>query len=138
MRLAFIGGVVGRRGREVVQENLPRLKDRLGLDFVVLNGENAAGGFGITPRIAAEFHEAGVDCITTGNHVWDQREIFAYLEADRRILRPANFPEGTPGRGAAILPAPGGRSEERRVGKEGGSPRRSRWPREHQTKKPTT
>jgi hypothetical protein len=109
MRLAFIGDVVGRRGREVVQENLPRLKARLGLDFIVLNGENAAGGFGITPRIAAEFHDAGVDCITTGNHVWDQREIIGYLEADRRILRPANFPEGTPGRGVTVLPAPGGR-----------------------------
>src|SRR3546814_16667530 len=100
--MAVPGGVVGRGGRGGVRENRPRLKDRRGLDFVVLNGENASGGFGITPRIAAEFHEAGVDCITTGNHVWDQREIFAYLEADRRILRPANFPEGTPDRTSVV------------------------------------
>lgn len=103
MRLAFIGDVVGRSGRAVLLHHLPRLRESLSLDFVVLNGENAAGGFGITPKIAQEFHDAGADCITTGNHVWDQKDIIGYMERDQRILRPANFPDGTPGRGATIL-----------------------------------
>jgi metallophosphoesterase (TIGR00282 family) len=109
MRLMFLGDVVGRAARTAVIENLPRLRQRLDLDFVAVNGENAAGGFGITPRIAHELYEAGADCITTGNHVWDQREIIGAIEGDRRLLRPANFPAGTPGRGSTLLAARGDR-----------------------------
>ena len=109
MRLLFLGDVVGRCGRAAVIERLPVLRRRLRADFVVANGENAAHGFGITPRIAEDLYAAGVDCITTGNHVWDQREILAYIEADARLLRPLNYPAGTPGRGAGIYTTADGR-----------------------------
>lgn len=109
MRLLFLGDIVGRAAREAVIEQVPRLRARLALDFVVVNCENSAGGFGVTAKIAQELYDAGVDCLTTGNHVWDQREIIGYIDGDHRLLRPANFPEGTPGRGATLLPAPGGR-----------------------------
>ena len=102
MRILYIGDVVGRPGREVVGEHLPGLIDRLALDFVILNGENAAGGFGLTRKIADEFFALGVDCITTGNHWLDQREILTFIDEDDRILRPANLPAGTPGRGASL------------------------------------
>ncbi len=105
MRLLFIGDVIGRAGREVVVERLPRLIDTLRLDFVVLNGENIAGGFGLTRKIAEEMFALGVDCITTGNHWLDQREILSFIEAEDRILRPTNLPQGTPGRGASLLQA---------------------------------
>ncbi len=75
MKIMFCGDIVGRAGRDAVIKEVPRLRRELGLDFVVVNGENAAAGFGITAKICAELHEAGVDCITTGNHAWDQREI---------------------------------------------------------------
>jgi metallophosphoesterase (TIGR00282 family) len=109
MRLLFLGDVVGRSGRDAVIARLPELRRRLDLDFVVVNGENAAHGFGINESIARELHEAGVDCITTGNHIWDKREIIGYIERDNRLLRPINFPEGTPGKGAVILQARDGR-----------------------------
>jgi metallophosphoesterase (TIGR00282 family) len=109
MRLLFLGDIVGRSARTAVLRQVPILRDRLALDFVIANGENAAHGFGITQKIVEELAECGVDCITTGNHVWDQREIIATIDAEPRLLRPANFPPGTPGRGAAILPAKGGR-----------------------------
>jgi metallophosphoesterase (TIGR00282 family) len=109
MRLLFLGDIVGRTGREAVITLLPDLRRRLDLDFVVVNGENAAHGFGITETIARSLHEAGVDCITTGNHIWDKREIIAYIERDQRLLRPINFPDGTPGKGAVILQARDGR-----------------------------
>ncbi len=109
MRLLFLGDVVGRAGRTAVYEALPRVRDRLAPDFVIVNGENAAGGFGITAKIADEFYAAGVDCLTTGNHVWDQRELIGTIDHDHRLLRPVNFPPGTPGRGATILPAAGDR-----------------------------
>jgi metallophosphoesterase (TIGR00282 family) len=109
MRLLFCGDVVGRSGREVVCGNLPRLRDQLRLDFVVVNGENAAGGFGITEPICRQFYQAGVDAITTGNHVWDRREIIAYIDGDPRLLRPDNYPAATPGRGIGLYPAAGGR-----------------------------
>ncbi len=111
MRLLFLGDVVGRSGRTAVIEHLPRLRRRLGLDFVIVNGENAAHGFGITAKIAQEFYDAGVDCLTTGNHVWDQRELIGQIDADPRLLRPANFPPGTPGRGAGLFVTP----DDRRV-----------------------
>ena len=109
MKVLFCGDIVGRSGREAVTKNIPRLRQELGLDFVVVNGENAAAGFGITAKICAELHGAGVDCITTGNHVWDQREIIPYIAQDKRLLRPINFPPGTPGAGAATVALPDGR-----------------------------
>jgi hypothetical protein len=95
--------VVGRAGRDAIATHLPGLRQTLGLDFVVANGENAAHGFGITERTARDLYEAGVDCITTGNHVWDQREILATIDGDPRLLRPINFPRGTPGRGIGVF-----------------------------------
>lgn len=103
LRLLFLGDVVGRSGREAVTRHVPDLRRRLELDFVVANGENAAHGFGITERTARDLYEAGVDCITTGNHVWDQREILGTIDGDPRLLRPLNFPRGTPGRGIGVF-----------------------------------
>jgi metallophosphoesterase (TIGR00282 family) len=103
MRFLFCGDVVGRAGREAVVAHVPRLRDELGLDFVTVNGENAAHGFGITDKICAEFYAAGVDVITTGNHVWDRREIISYIDGDPRLLRPVNFPPGTPGNGHGVF-----------------------------------
>ena len=103
MKVLFCGDIVGRAGRDVVIKEVPRLRRELGLDFVAVNGENAAAGFGITAKICAELHAAGVDCITTGNHVWDQREIVPYIAQDKRLLRPVNFPPGTPGWGANLF-----------------------------------
>lgn len=99
MKVLFAGDVMGRSGRKSVLKEVPRLKKKLGLDFIVVNGENAAGGFGITEKIAEEFFECGVDCITSGNHIWAQREVFPYLDKEQRILRPLNYPEGAPGHG---------------------------------------
>jgi metallophosphoesterase (TIGR00282 family) len=110
MKVLFCGDIVGRSGREVVLQQVPELRRKLGLDFVFVNGENAAGGFGITAAIAREFYAAGVDCITTGNHVWDQREIISHIGGDAKLLRPANFPKGTPGRGIGSYTIGGNRS----------------------------
>jgi len=101
MRILICGDVVGRAGRKAVVENVPKLRERYDLDFVIVNGENAAGGFGITPKICTELFDAGTDVITTGNHVWDQRDIIPHFNKEPRILRPDNFPAGTPGRGVA-------------------------------------
>jgi len=109
MRLLFCGDVVGRAGREAVLSHLPRLRRELALDFVIVNGENAANGFGITETICAELRGAGVDVITTGNHVWDRREIIPYIARAPRLLRPVNFPPGTPGRGDGVYPLADGR-----------------------------
>lgn len=103
MRLLYFGDVVGRSGREALLSALPDLRRSLGLDFVVANGENAAAGFGITGKICAEFYAAGVDVITLGNHSWDQRETLGYIDSDPRLLRPQNYPRGTPGRGVATF-----------------------------------
>ena len=103
MRLLFLGDVVGRSGRDVVIEHLPGLIRRYKLDFVVVNGENSAGGFGITPKIAREFFDMGVDVITTGNHVLDKKEITEYLDREKRLIRPANYPEGVPGYGKVLV-----------------------------------
>jgi 2',3'-cyclic-nucleotide 2'-phosphodiesterase len=102
VRILFCGDVVGSAGRACVIENLPRLRRELALDFIIVNGENAAAGFGITDKICGEFYAAGVDVITTGNHVWDRREIIPYIAGDPRLLRPANFPSGTPGNGSFV------------------------------------
>ena len=102
MKVLFCGDIVGRSGRDAVLREVPRLRQALGLDFVVVNGENAAAGFGITAKICAELHAAGVDVITGGNHSWDQKEVMAHIAQDKRLLRPINFPPGTPGWGASV------------------------------------
>ncbi|MGE6697042.1 TIGR00282 family metallophosphoesterase [Hyphomonas sp. NPDC076900] len=111
MRLAFFGDVVGKPGRAAVLEHLPGLRARLRLDFVVVNGENAAGGFGLTRQIAEEFFGAGADCLTLGDHAWDQREALTYIEREPRLLRPLNYPvgAGAPGKGAELYMLPDGR-----------------------------
>ncbi|WP_142848778.1 TIGR00282 family metallophosphoesterase [Telmatospirillum sp. J64-1] len=109
MRILYLGDVVGRSGRDAVIAALPGLRERLKLDFVIVNGENSAHGFGITARICEDFFEAGVDVLTTGNHAWDQREILSYIDSEPRLLRPANYPPGTPGRGSGIYAAPRGK-----------------------------
>lgn len=103
MKLLFIGDIVGQPGRRAVKELLPKLRERHGLDFVVANGENSAGGSGITPKTAEEIFSAGVDVITTGDHLWDQKEVMELLANERRFLRPLNYPSGTPGQGSAIF-----------------------------------
>jgi len=103
MRILFVGDVVGRSGRTAVLERLPGLINDWTLDLVVVNGENAAGGFGITEAIYNEMIDAGADAITLGNHAWDQREALVFIERAPRLIRPANFPAGTPGRGAALI-----------------------------------
>jgi metallophosphoesterase (TIGR00282 family) len=108
MNLLFIGDIIGRPGRDVVEAELPRLRERLKLDFVIANGENAAGGFGVTRAIAQEFYGLGVDVISTGNHWADQKEILTLIEEDDRIIRPLNYPKGTPGRGANLYQTPVG------------------------------
>jgi metallophosphoesterase (TIGR00282 family) len=102
MRILFIGDVIGRPGREVIAAELPHLRDALKLDFVVINGENLAGGFGVTRVVANEMFALGIDVITTGNHWLDQREILTFIDHDDRILRPRNYPPGTPGKGVGL------------------------------------
>lgn len=109
MRFLFCGDIVGRSGRTALVERLPELRRELKLDFVVANAENAAGGFGVTEKICGELFEAGVDVVTGGNHSWDQKEALSYIEREPRLLRPHNFPPGTPGRGAALFQTAQGR-----------------------------
>jgi metallophosphoesterase (TIGR00282 family) len=108
MRILFIGDIVGRSGRAVLLERLPRLVRDWQLDFVAVNGENAAGGFGITEMIYQEFVDAGADVVTGGNHSWDQKEALVFIERAPKLLRPINFPAGTPGRGVALIEAKNG------------------------------
>ena len=105
MRILFVGDVVGRSGRRAVLDRLPGLIAQWRLDFVIVNGENAAGGFGITEAIYGEFVDAGADAVTLGNHAWDQREALVFIERAPRLVRPINYPPGTPGRGVALLTA---------------------------------
>jgi len=109
MKILHLGDVVGRSGRDAIVERLPGIRTRLSLDFVVVNGENAAGGFGITEKILAELLKAGADVVTTGNHIWDQKETAGFIDRTPRLLRPENFPKNTPGRGFGLYEAPGGR-----------------------------
>ena len=108
MRILFIGDIVGRSGRAIVVERLPGLVRDWKLDFVVINGENAAGGFGITETIYQDLLDAGADAVTLGNHAWDQKEALVFIERAPRLIRPLNYPEGTPGRGAALIEARNG------------------------------
>jgi len=109
LRILFVGDVVGRSGRMAVMEQLPEMIRNWSLDLVVVNGENAAGGFGITEAIYQELLDAGADAITLGNHAWDQREALVFIERAPRLIRPANFPSGTPGRGAALIDTKSGK-----------------------------
>ncbi len=109
MRILICGDVVGRSGRRAVFDQLSGLRRDLGIDFVIVNGENAAGGFGITPKICTQFLEAGADVVTTGNHVWDQKDIIPHFERETRLLRPQNYPEGTPGSGVGLYRCADGR-----------------------------
>ena len=108
MRLLFIGDIVGRAGRKVLLEKLPGLRKRYALDFVIVNGENAAGGFGITEAILNDFLEAGADCVTLGNHAFDQKDALVFIDRQPRLVRPLNLPKGTPGRGAGLYKARNG------------------------------
>jgi len=109
LRILFVGDVVGKSGRAAISEHLAGLIRDWSLDFVVVNGENAAGGFGITETIYQELIDSGADAITLGNHAWDQREALVFIERAERLIRPANFPKGTPGRGAALIEARNGK-----------------------------
>lgn len=103
MKILFIGDTVAKAGRTIVQDHLKHLQSEYGVDLTILNCENAAAGFGVTPKIADEFFDWGIDVLTSGNHVWDKKEIMPYLAKNSRILRPANYPPDNPGRGVAIL-----------------------------------
>ena len=107
VKILFIGDIVGEPGRRVAKQLVPQLRQRYGLDVVIANGENSAGGSGITPKTAEEIFAAGVDIITSGDHLWDQKEVIMLLENEKRFLRPLNYPPGTPGQGSAIFQPPG-------------------------------
>ena len=109
MNVLFVGDLVGKSGRNALGEHLPAIAAELELDFIVVNAENAAHGFGITQGISESLFEIGVDVITTGNHVWDQREIMDYIGGEPRLLRPINYPEGTPGNGSGVFETKGGK-----------------------------
>ena len=108
MRILFLGDIVGRAGRDAVTEGLPDLRTRHAIDFVVVNAENASHGFGLTPDQARALLAAGADVLTLGNHAFDRREIIPFLESDRRVIRPLNYPPGTPGAGSVVVTARSG------------------------------
>jgi len=106
VRVLFLGDIVGEPGRTAVIARLPELKSKHALDFVIVNGENAAGGRGITGKITIDLLRAGVSVITTGDHVWDQKEVLSFIQTEPRLLRPVNYPEGAPGSGSIVLETP--------------------------------
>jgi 2',3'-cyclic-nucleotide 2'-phosphodiesterase len=108
LKLLFVGDVVGSPGRRIVKDRLSGLVDRHAVDFCIVNVENAAGGFGITPDVMADFDGLPIDCYTSGNHIWDKKEGLPLLDADARILRPANYPAGNPGHGVYVGATPAG------------------------------
>ena len=108
VKLLFIGDVIGKPGRDALSRELHRIVDRHRVDLVIANGENAAGGFGLTAETAQELFKCGVHMITSGNHIWDKKDALEYIKREERIVRPANYPEGTPGRGTTIVKTPGG------------------------------
>jgi len=110
MKLLFIGDIIGRPGRELLRKGLKRLVEHHGVDFVIANAENSAAGFGITKDIGDTLLEYGVDVMTSGNHIWDKKEALEYIAKERRLLRPANYPSGSPGRGSAVIESGDGRS----------------------------
>jgi len=108
MRILFIGDIVGKPGRDLIRTGLAALVDHHGVDFVIANAENAAGGFGITREIGDQLLDAGVDVMTSGNHIWDKREALDYVGVEPRLLRPANYPAGVPGNGSYLARTRGG------------------------------
>lgn len=108
VKILFIGDVIGKPGRDGLSRELHRIVDRHRVDLVIANGENAAGGFGLTEETAAELFKCGVQVITSGNHIWDKKDALEYIKRDERIVRPANYPEGTPGKGSIVARTPGG------------------------------
>ena len=109
VNILFIGDIVGKPGRQAVSRDLHRLVDRYSVDVVIANGENASGGFGLTAETARELFSCGIHLFTSGNHIWDKKEALEYLKKEERIIRPANYPEGAPGKGSTIVVTPGGR-----------------------------
>ncbi len=109
MKILFLGDVMGRSGRAAVAEHLPRLRRDMRLDFVVVNGENASGGMGLTAAHATDLLAAGADCLTLGDHAFDQKDMLAFVETEPRVLRPLNYARGAPGHGGRLFDAPGGR-----------------------------
>lgn len=116
MKILFVGDIVGKPGRRILARSLPQLRREHGVDFVIANGENSAGGFGITRETFDEMVACGVDVVTGGNHTWKAREVVPLLDSDPRLLRPANYPAGTPGRGAGVFRPSRGKTGERGVG----------------------
>ncbi|MCX6375182.1 MAG: TIGR00282 family metallophosphoesterase [Armatimonadetes bacterium] len=110
MRILFVGDIVGRPGKQAAAQLLPGLREEFAPDFVIANGENAAGGMGITKDTGAEIFKAGIDAVTLGNHVWAKKECYSYLDDEPRIVRPANYPSGVPGRGWAVFATEQGES----------------------------
>lgn len=108
MKVLVIGDIVGEPGRRAVAKHLPKLVVQQSVDLVIGNGENAAGGFGITPELAGELYDLGISVITTGNHAWDKKEIIGFIRQEPRLLRPANYPDGVPGRGSIVVETPVG------------------------------
>jgi 2',3'-cyclic-nucleotide 2'-phosphodiesterase len=108
VKLLFIGDIIGKPGRQAVSRELHRLVDRYMVDLVIANGENAAGGFGITEETASDLYKCGIDVLTSGNHIWDKKESVAFINREERLLRPANYPEGAPGRGSGLFTTAGG------------------------------
>jgi len=109
MRILFVGDIVGKAGRQAIEGLLERILADHRIDFTVANGENAAGGMGITPAIASDFLDLGVDVLTSGNHIWAKKEIVPFLDEEERLLRPANYPNGVSGRGTGIFPLGNGK-----------------------------
>lgn len=109
MKILFCGDVVGRSGRDAVLKYMPQLRNEHAIDFIVVNGDNAAGGFGINPQTCRDFFDAGAHVVTGGDHIWDQKEIIPYLATEKRLLRPQNFPEKTPGTGHGIYTTASGK-----------------------------
>src|ERR1700686_2082973 len=109
LRVLFLGDIVGEPGRSTVIARLPELKQKHEIDFIIVNGENAAGGRGITGKITIDLLRAGVSVVTTGDHIWDQKDIFAFIDTEPRLLRPVNYPAGAPGNGSIVLETAKGR-----------------------------
>jgi metallophosphoesterase (TIGR00282 family) len=109
LKLLFLGDIIGEPGRKAVIDTVPVWKRERGIDFVVVNGENSAGGRGITPRITIDLLRAGVAVITTGDHVWDQKDLAGFIDSEPRLLRPINYPDGVPGQGSIVLDTPKGK-----------------------------
>jgi metallophosphoesterase (TIGR00282 family) len=103
MRVLFIGDIIGRTGRKCISHCFPKIKEEFNIDFTIANVENAAGGFGIIPKIADELLSSGIDVLTSGNHIWNKKEIIEYIAQEKRLLRPANYPPDVPGKGTVVL-----------------------------------